>query len=63
MGVGELFGGFITPTVAGFAADIYGLEIVMWIAAGGSAVATLLACFLKETAPVKVKSSLAAPAL
>ncbi len=60
MGIGELFGGFVTPTVAGFAADIYGLEIVMWIAAGGSAMATILACFLKETAPVKVKSSMAA---
>lgn len=60
MGVGELFGGFITPTVAGFAADIYGLEIVMWIAAAGSAIATILACFLKETAPVKVNQSMAA---
>ncbi|GGC12126.1 MFS transporter [Marinobacterium zhoushanense] len=53
MGVGELFGGFVTPTIAGFAADAYGLEIVMWIAAGGAVLATLLSCFLVETAPVK----------
>jgi len=53
MGVGELFGGFVTPTIAGFAADIYGLQIVMWIAAGGSLLATILSFFLVETAPVK----------
>ncbi|WP_432695036.1 MFS transporter [Marinobacterium sp. YM272] len=53
MGVGELFGGFVTPTIAGFAADSYGLGIVMWIAAAGSLMATLLAFFLTETAPAK----------
>ncbi|SEG66611.1 MFS transporter [Marinobacterium lutimaris] len=56
MGVGELFGGFVTPTIAGFAADKYGLQIVMWIAAAGSLMATLLACFLTETAPVKKRT-------
>ena len=55
MGVGELFGGFVTPTIAGFAADIYGLQIVMWIAAAGSLIATLLSFFLVETAPIKNK--------
>jgi sugar phosphate permease len=54
MGIGELFGGFITPVVAGFAADAYGLQIVMWIAAAGSFIALLLSFFLTETAPVKV---------
>jgi len=54
MGVGELVGGFVTPTVAGFMADAYGQEIVMWIASGGSLVAAFLSLFLRETAPVKV---------
>jgi MFS family permease len=54
MGVGELFGGFVTPIVAGFLADAYGLQIVMWIASGGSLIAMVLALFLTETAPVKV---------
>ena len=54
MGIGELFGGFVTPTVAGFMADAYGLEIVMWIASAGSIIAAILSLFLKETAPVKV---------
>lgn len=57
MGVGELFGGFVTPTIAGFAADVYGLQIVMWIAAAGSLIATLLSFFLTETAPVKNKAA------
>lgn len=34
MGVGELVGGFVAPTVAGFAADQFGLSIVMWISCG-----------------------------
>lgn len=54
MGIGELFGGFVTPTIAGFMADSYGLEIVMWIASLGSLIAVILSLFLKETAPVKV---------
>ncbi|MFC7419593.1 MFS transporter [Iodobacter arcticus] len=54
MGVGEVFGGFVTPTIAGIAADRYGLSIVMWIAAGGSLIATILSCFLIETAPIKL---------
>jgi sugar phosphate permease len=57
MGIGELFGGFITPVVAGFAADAYGLQIVMWIAAAGSFIALLLSLFLTETAPVKVNKA------
>ncbi|MCW4631433.1 MULTISPECIES: MFS transporter [Marinomonas] len=57
MGIGELFGGFITPVVAGFAADAYGLQIVMWIAAAGSFMALLLSLFLTETAPVKVNKA------
>lgn len=57
MGIGELFGGFVTPTIAGFAADMYGLQIVMWIASGGSLLATLLSFFLVETAPAKNKTA------
>ncbi|MFK4752327.1 MFS transporter [Oceanobacter antarcticus] len=63
MGVGELFGGFITPTVAGFMADAYGLDIVMWIASAGSLIAMVLALFLKETAPAKVGHLTATEAL
>ncbi|MGC5703293.1 MFS transporter [Pseudomonas sp. NFXW11] len=51
MGIGELVGGFVAPTVAGFAADRFGLSIVMWMSCGGALLAAVLALFLKETAP------------
>ena len=51
MGVGEIAGGFIAPTVAGYAADLYGLQMPFWIAAIGAALACLLSWFLTETAP------------
>ncbi|MND41896.1 Hexuronate transporter [compost metagenome] len=51
MGIGELIGGFVAPTIAGFAADRYGLSIVMWMSCGGALLAALLSLFLKETAP------------
>ncbi|WP_106477498.1 MFS transporter [Phytohalomonas tamaricis] len=51
MGVGELMGGFVAPSIAGYAADQYSLAIVMWISAGGAVVSALLALLLKETAP------------
>ncbi|MEE4150098.1 MFS transporter [Pseudomonas viridiflava] len=51
MGVGELIGGFVAPTVAGLAADRFGLSIVMWISCGGALLAAALSLMLKETAP------------
>ncbi|MDH4567114.1 MFS transporter [Pseudomonas sp. BN414] len=51
MGIGELIGGFVSPTIAGFAADRYGLSIVMWMSCGGAVLAAFLSLFLKETAP------------
>lgn len=51
MGIGELIGGFVAPTLAGFAADHFGLPIVMWISCASALLAALLALFLKETAP------------
>lgn len=55
MGVGELIGGFVAPTVAGFAADRFGLSIVMWISCGGALLAAVLSLFLKETAPAVLR--------
>ena len=55
MGVGELAGGFVAPTVAGFAADRYGLSIVMWIAMAGALLPALLSLGLRETAPLRLK--------
>lgn len=54
MGVGEIAGGFVAPTAAGYAADLYGLEMPFWIAAGGAVIACLMSLFLTETAPRQV---------
>lgn len=54
MGLGEISGGFVGPTVAGYAADLYGLEMPFWITAVSAAIACLLSLFLAETAPRQV---------
>jgi ACS family hexuronate transporter-like MFS transporter len=54
MGFAELFGGFVVPPVAGYAADAFGLEAVFYICMGLALLAAFAALFLKETAPRKV---------
>jgi len=63
MGLGELIGGAVTPTLAGMAADNYGLSSTLLIEAGLALVCAVLAMFLIETAPVKVAQRTPAPAL
>ncbi len=62
MGIGELVGGFVAPTLAGFAADRFGLSIVMWMSCAGAVLAAALALLLKETAPAVLARRLAATA-
>jgi predicted MFS family arabinose efflux permease len=59
--VGELVGGCLMPTVAGVAADAWGLKAPLWIAFGGAILAGLIAFGLKETAPIKVKQIIVQP--
>ncbi len=54
MGIGEFLGGSSVPTLAGEAADRFGLAAPMYIAAGCAVLAAVLTLFLRETAPVKV---------
>lgn len=54
MGLGEVVGGFFAPMIAGYAADIYGLETPFWISTAGAALALILSLFLVETAPRKL---------
>lgn len=49
--VGELVGGFITPTLGGWAADLTSLRAPLIIAGGFALGAAVAALFLKETAP------------
>jgi ACS family hexuronate transporter-like MFS transporter len=51
MGTGEILGGVLSPSIAGFAADACGLQAPLWMMLGLTVVAGLLACGLRETAP------------
>jgi hypothetical protein len=51
--VGEVIGGSCAPPIAGKIADLTTLAAPLQIAAGCALGGTILALFLKETAPVK----------
>lgn len=51
LGVPEIVGGVLMPTLAGAAADRHGLGIALWAALGGAVLALLLSLTLTETQP------------
>jgi MFS transporter, ACS family, hexuronate transporter len=51
MGVSEILGGVLAPSVAGKAADLWGLDRSMWILVGIVVAIIVLATMLRETAP------------
>jgi predicted MFS family arabinose efflux permease len=51
MGTGEIIGGVLSPSIAGFAADLAGLQAPLWIMLGLAIAGGLLAFGLRETAP------------
>ena len=57
MGCGEVFGGVLSPTLAGWAADAAGLTAPLWIMMGLCITAGLLALGLHETAPARQKKT------
>jgi predicted MFS family arabinose efflux permease len=62
MGTGEILGGVLSPSIAGYAADTVGLQAPLWIMLGLTVGAGLLALGLRETAPLVLarRASLAA---
>jgi len=52
VGLGEILGGVSAPAIAGRAADHYGLQAPVMMMAGCAVVGTVLALFLRETAPI-----------
>jgi MFS family permease len=50
-GAGEVFGGGIAPIVAGFVADRYGIQHVLYLGLAGCIFAIAVGLFLVETAP------------
>ena len=51
MGSGELIGGVLSPFIAGYSADISGLQAPLWIMLGLALAAGLVALGVRETAP------------
>ena len=51
MGTGEVIGGVLSPSIAGFAADLAGLQAPLWIMLVLAVAAGVLALGLRETAP------------
>jgi MFS transporter, ACS family, hexuronate transporter len=51
MGVSEILGGVLAPSVAGKVADLQGLGTTLWIQAGIIAAIIVLTAMLRETAP------------
>jgi MFS family permease len=59
VGLGEILGGVTGPAAAGWAADRYGLTAPILIQAGCAIVGTVIAFFLKETAPSRIATAAA----
>jgi MFS family permease len=57
VGLGEIIGGVSAPTIAGRAADLYGLQAPLYLQAGCAVLAALVALGLKETAPARVAAA------
>lgn len=53
MGAGEVFGGVLSPALAGWAADVAGLSAPLWIMMGLCTAAGFTALALQETAPAR----------
>jgi sugar phosphate permease len=54
VGLGEILGGVGAPAIAGRAADLYGLQAPVILMAICAMVGTVLALFLRETAPMRL---------
>jgi len=55
VGSGEIFGGGIAPSIAGYVAQHYGIQNILYLALWGVALGIVVCLFLKETAPRKVR--------
>ena len=51
VGTGEVFGGGIAPSIAGYVAKHFGIANVLYLAVGGMALGIVVALSLQETAP------------
>ncbi|MFA7769090.1 MFS transporter [Streptomyces sp. NRRL S-448] len=56
MGVSEMFGGGVAPSLAGFLAQNYGIQYVLYLALGGLLLCVVATSLLRETAPTRADS-------
>jgi fucose permease len=57
IGIGEIFGGGVMPALSGFVAQNFGIDKTPFLAFAGLVLCFIVVCFLKETAPAKVKKN------
>jgi MFS family permease len=55
VGIGEVFGGGVAPALAGYIAQHQGIQYTLYLALGGVVLGLLVACLLRETAPLRSK--------
>jgi predicted MFS family arabinose efflux permease len=55
VGSGEVFGGGVAPSIAGFVAQHYGIQNILYLALIGVTLGVVVCLFLKETAPRKIR--------
>jgi ACS family hexuronate transporter-like MFS transporter len=55
MGISEILGGVLAPSVAGKVADVKGLSMTLWILVGLVVAIIVLAAMLRETAPAMLR--------
>ena len=56
VGSGEIFGGGVAPSIAGFIAQNYGIQNILYMPLAGVSLGVVVCLFLKETAPRKVRA-------
>ncbi|WP_396330244.1 MFS transporter [Burkholderia anthina] len=59
IGVGEIFGGGIAPSVAGYVAKHFGIQYIMQLGMGALVLGLIVALALKETAPARLARTVA----
>jgi sugar phosphate permease len=53
VGTGEIFGGGVAPSIAGYIGNHYGIENTLYVALAGVTLGVIVSLFFKETAPRK----------
>jgi len=57
VGAGEIFGGGVAPSIAGFIGNAYGIENTLYVALTGVVLGIFVSLFLRETAPRKLATA------